>query len=233
MDFFTFTFTLLLCFWIIQPPFLRIKQVIVNFWLGIFMNVTHTLKIVSLLQKSENFVTCCRLMQSDPTFMSWPTRFEFWVITNLMHSFLMYLFMPLHVSSSKCSSSGGPNCINTSSCITHSGEWLSVCQVGHYPELHQDAQSTKYKIPTWIFALELWMIALDDLQKNRRIMCYCCAGYLKYLIISYHSDKPGPRIHPPKISGTRQWPLDTFEVHNIKDIERIYLLFALLYSCLT
>jgi hypothetical protein len=47
------------------------------------------------------------------------------LMTNLMHSFLMYLFMSLHVSSSKCSSSGGPNCINTSSGITHSGEWLS------------------------------------------------------------------------------------------------------------
>jgi hypothetical protein len=47
---------------------------------------------------------------------------HFWVMTNLMHSFLMYLFMPLHISSSKCSSSGGPNCINTSSGITHSGE---------------------------------------------------------------------------------------------------------------
>jgi hypothetical protein len=33
--------------------------------------------------------------------------------------------MPLHVSSSKCSSSGGPDCINTSSGITHSGGWLS------------------------------------------------------------------------------------------------------------
>jgi hypothetical protein len=33
-----------------------------------------------------------------------------------------FIFMPLHVSSSKCSSSGGPNCINTSSGITHSGE---------------------------------------------------------------------------------------------------------------
>ena len=87
--------------------------------------------------------------------------------------------------------------------------------------------------PTWIFALKLWIIVLDDLQKNRRIMWYCCAGYLKYLIISYHSDKPGPQIHPPKISGTRPWPLDTFEVHNIKDSERSYLLFALLYSCLT
>lgn len=84
-----------------------------------------------------------------------------------------------------------------------------------------------------MFALELWMIILDDLEKNRRNMWYCCAGYLKYLIISYQSDKPGPRIHPPKISGTRPWPLDTFEVHNINDIERICLLFALLYSCLT
>ena len=77
------------------------------------------------------------------------------------------------------------------------------------------------------------MIALDDLQKIRRIVWYCCAGYLKYLIISYHSDKPGPRINPLKISGTRPWPPDTFEVHNIKDIERIDLLFALLYSYLT
>jgi hypothetical protein len=33
--------------------------------------------------------------------------------------------MPLHVSSSKCSSSGGPNCINRSSGITHSGGRLS------------------------------------------------------------------------------------------------------------
>jgi hypothetical protein len=44
----------------------------------------------------------------------WPCiLMQFWVMTNLMHSFLMYLFMPLHVSSSKCSSSGGPNCMNT------------------------------------------------------------------------------------------------------------------------
>jgi hypothetical protein len=33
--------------------------------------------------------------------------------------------MPLHVSSNKCSSLGGSNCINTSSGITHSGGWLS------------------------------------------------------------------------------------------------------------
>jgi hypothetical protein len=62
----------------------------------------------------HNFIFCwpCILMQ-------------FWVMTNLMHSFLMCLFMPLHVSSSKCSSSGGRNCINTSSGITQSGGWLS------------------------------------------------------------------------------------------------------------
>jgi hypothetical protein len=29
--------------------------------------------------------------------------------------------MPLHVSSNKCSSSGGPTCVSTSSGITHSG----------------------------------------------------------------------------------------------------------------
>jgi hypothetical protein len=36
--------------------------------------------------------------------------------------FLNVFFMPLHVSSSKCSSPGGPNYINTSSGITNSGE---------------------------------------------------------------------------------------------------------------
>ena len=38
--------------------------------------------------------------------------------------------MPVHVSSNKCSSSGGPTCINTSG-ITHSGGWLSD---SHPPE---------------------------------------------------------------------------------------------------
>jgi hypothetical protein len=33
--------------------------------------------------------------------------------------------MPLHVSNNNCSSSGGPNCINTSSGITHSGGCLT------------------------------------------------------------------------------------------------------------
>jgi hypothetical protein len=33
----------------------------------------------------------------------------------------VFIFMPLRVSSSKCSSSGGPNGVNTSSGITHSG----------------------------------------------------------------------------------------------------------------
>jgi hypothetical protein len=60
----------------------------------------------------------------------WPCiSMQLWVMTNLMHSFLMYLFMPLHVSSSKCSSSGGPNFINTSSGVTHSGEWQSDLSV--------------------------------------------------------------------------------------------------------
>ena len=33
----------------------------------------------------------------------------------------VFISTPLHVSSSKCSSSGGPTCINTPSGITHSG----------------------------------------------------------------------------------------------------------------
>jgi hypothetical protein len=45
-----------------------------------------------------------------------------------LNVFILCLYM-LHVSSSKCSSSGGPNCINTSSGITHSGRWLSAVPV--------------------------------------------------------------------------------------------------------
>jgi hypothetical protein len=46
-------------------------------------------------------------------------------MTNLTHSFLMYLFHASTCFEHKCSSSGEPNCINTSSGITHSGGWLS------------------------------------------------------------------------------------------------------------
>ena len=38
--------------------------------------------------------------------------------------------MPLHVLSNKCSSSGGPTCVNTSSGITHSSGWVSGGPVG-------------------------------------------------------------------------------------------------------
>jgi hypothetical protein len=37
----------------------------------------------------------------------------------------VFIFMPLHVPSSKCLSSGGPNFINTSPGITHSGGWVT------------------------------------------------------------------------------------------------------------
>ena len=36
--------------------------------------------------------------------------------------FNVFISTPLHVSSSKCSSSGGPTCINTPSGMTHSSE---------------------------------------------------------------------------------------------------------------
>jgi hypothetical protein len=51
----------------------------------------------------------------------WPSiLMQHWVMTNLMHFFSCIYFMPLHVSSNKSSSSGGPNCINTSSGIRQS-----------------------------------------------------------------------------------------------------------------
>jgi hypothetical protein len=84
----------------------------------------------------------------------------------------VFIFMPLHVSSSKCSSSGGSNCINTSSGITSSGEWLSavpvrVHQVGHYPESHQDARSTKRKITRTLLLYLSWMTYLCLLVDRR------------------------------------------------------------------
>ena len=39
----------------------------------------------------------------------------------------VFISKPLHVSSSKCSSSGGSTCINTPSGITHSSGWLPAC----------------------------------------------------------------------------------------------------------
>ena len=42
----------------------------------------------------------------------------------------VFISTPLHVSSGKCSSSGGPTCINTPSGITHSSGWLSDGPVG-------------------------------------------------------------------------------------------------------
>ena len=42
----------------------------------------------------------------------------------------VFISTPLHVSSSKCSSSGGPTYINTPSGITHSSGWLSGRPVG-------------------------------------------------------------------------------------------------------
>ena len=44
--------------------------------------------------------------------------------------FNVFISTPLHVSSSKCSSSGGSTCINTPSGITHSSGWLSGRPVG-------------------------------------------------------------------------------------------------------
>ena len=51
-------------------------------------------------------------------------------MTNLTHFSQCIYFTPLHVSSNKCSSSGGSNCVNTSSGIIHSSGWPSFVPVG-------------------------------------------------------------------------------------------------------
>jgi hypothetical protein len=55
-------------------------------------------------------------------------RKELWVFNQLDALFFtffnVFIFQPLHVSSDKCSSSGGNNCINESSGITH---WQGDC----------------------------------------------------------------------------------------------------------
>jgi hypothetical protein len=54
---------------------------------------------------------------------------SFLLITNLTHFFQCIYFTPLHVSCNKCPSSGGSNCVNTSSGIIHSSGWLSCVPV--------------------------------------------------------------------------------------------------------
>ena len=61
------------------------------------------------------------------------------LVNNQLDALFLNVFIsaPLHVSSSKCSSSGGPTCINTPSGITHSGGRLSDGPVGReVPEFH-------------------------------------------------------------------------------------------------
>jgi hypothetical protein len=54
---------------------------------------------------------------------------QFLLMTNLTHFFQCVYFTPLHVSSNMCSSSGGSNCVNTSSGVIHSSGWLSCVPV--------------------------------------------------------------------------------------------------------
>ena len=60
--------------------------------------------------------------KSSSIFKSLLTRVVHLVNDQLDALFLnVFISTPLHVSSSKCSSSGGPTCINTPSGVTHSG----------------------------------------------------------------------------------------------------------------
>ena len=49
------------------------------------------------------------------------------LVNDQLDALFLYVLIstPLHVSSSKCSSAGGPTCVNTPSGITHSGGWLT------------------------------------------------------------------------------------------------------------
>jgi hypothetical protein len=53
--------------------------------------------------------------------------------------FQVIYFTPLHVSSNKCLSSGGSNCVNTSSGIIHSSGWLFCVPVGSLPTGTQES----------------------------------------------------------------------------------------------
>ena len=61
--------------------------------------------------------------------------------------------MPLHVSSNKCSSSGGPSCITTSSGITYSGGWVSSGPV----RSEHPATSVLYQMMYWYNLVLLMM----------------------------------------------------------------------------
>ena len=65
-------------------------------------------------------------------------------MTNLTHFSQCIYFTPLHVPSNKCSSSGGSNCVNTSSGIIHSSGWLSCVPTGT-----QDKSPTRVYYTRW------------------------------------------------------------------------------------
>jgi hypothetical protein len=99
-------------------------------------------------------------------------------MTNLMHSFLMYLFMPLNVSSRKCSSSGGPNCINTSSGITHSGEWLSDVPVKRKPVFSWPARQT---VTLPVCVIPDYVLIQSGPPDDEHLLLETCRGINKYI----------------------------------------------------
>jgi hypothetical protein len=52
------------------------------------------------------------------------------LMNNLTHFSQYIYFTPLHVSSIKCSSLGGSNCVNASSGVIHSSGWMSCVPTG-------------------------------------------------------------------------------------------------------
>jgi hypothetical protein len=77
-------------------------------------------------------------------------------------------FMPLHISN-KCSSSGGPTCVNTSSGITH--WWVSVWRAGQElpPDRHVRQSPTRvgYTRGCLVLSWSSWWWALVARNKQR------------------------------------------------------------------
>jgi hypothetical protein len=113
-------------------------------------------------------------LHNDPTFVSktdssrilYSVDRASWIncgfSTNLTHFFSLFqvfIFPPLHVSSDKRSSSGGNNCINTSSGITHWQGDCSACWLARrtvtLPVCYTRG-CVDTIVPSWWWALVAW-----------------------------------------------------------------------------
>jgi hypothetical protein len=103
-----------------------------------------------ILLTFEISVSVCKKRNFSCIVIRYPTSSKkFLLMTNLTHFSQCMYFTPLHISSNKCTSSGGSDCVITSSSIIPSSGRLSCVPVG--PTSTQDSHPLEFAIPDDVF----------------------------------------------------------------------------------